>query len=55
MQYDKIYKDFQFKKFIKKYLPLKRKQLELMTSGNVKLRNLALNMMDENCKYFNIK
>ena len=55
MQYDKIYKNLNFRKFIKKYLPLKRKQLQLLTKGNQKLRNLALNMMDENCKYFNVK
>lgn len=52
--FDKIYKQYDFKYFIKSYLPLKKRQLELMDSGNKKLRKQAMDLMDKNYEYFKI-
>tara|TARA_B100000963_G_scaffold240208_1_gene210112 strand:- start:12530 stop:13162 length:633 start_codon:yes stop_codon:yes gene_type:complete len=40
--------------FIRDYLPLKNKQLELMTQGNKVLRELAIDYMSKNYEYFGL-
>lgn len=55
IQYDKIMQDkFNYRIFLKKYLPLKKLQLDMMDKGNQKLRNIAYKHLNKNYKYFKL-
>ena len=51
---DKIYKNKKFALFIKKYLPQKKLQIEMLDNTDKDLKNLATKYINENYEYFNL-